>query len=157
MQMNVITFTPDNGGFYHLGDGNFEASSCQGSRWSGKPTVSSLEVKGTTFIFEFTVKEAQTMGDIMIRDICGIDYDELNTAVIKRDGVTINSYTIGNTGFFAGAFHTGNMNLLPGKYELTVTSPQNKNHPTLDRDDFVVGEVTVYSTKPLVKGTVTAK
>lgn len=145
---HVITFQPDNGAVFHIGNGEFEATSCHNR-------ISNLELKGTAFVFEFTVPSNATSVDMQIQDLCGVDYDHLNTATLYRDNTVVAGYTLGQTGLLSalfGGFRTGMMSLPPGNYQLKVESPQNPERSDRDRDDFIVGKVVVYSNMPLVKG-----
>jgi hypothetical protein len=145
---NTITFQPDNGAVYHIGNGQFEGSTCI-SRITG------MDLKGTAFIFEFTVQQEVTNVDLQIQDLCGVDYSNLNSATLTRNGQLIRQFYLNPTGLLTaifGGFRTGNMTLATGTYQFRVESPENPAHPERDRDDFIVGKVVMYSSKPLIKG-----
>jgi len=155
---NPITFVPDNGAVFHIGDNAMDASTCL-----GQLTVTPLV--GTMFFFEFEVPEGGTQVNVEVIDVCGVDYSTTNRATLVRDGEATPSQERilpqgrGPNGRVDIAL--GRVTLPAGKYTLKVESTPNtrvitQRTPNGDRDDFIIGKVKVHANKPIVRGNVRA-
>lgn len=153
---STIDFDAGNGRVFHIGDNEMENSTCLGNL-----TVEPLS--GTGFYFEFDVAETVTQVDIQIVDICGVDYSDSNYMSLTKDGGVFKDGFISKGGLFAKSdVDLGKITLDVGHYVLMVESRPNQRSitpqtPEGDRDDFIVGKVTIHSDHPLVKGRVYAQ
>lgn len=128
---NTIVFGQDK--VFHIGDGRFQNTSC-------KDEVSQLPLTGTAYFFQFEVLNDNTAVNINVAKICGVDYAtntfELYTLSSRVQGqyVPLNSTTLA----------AGSVTLKKGAYSVLLTSGWGKDGDNAaDRDDFIVGKVTV--------------
>lgn len=135
---------------FHIGDGNFDPGSecASGVRMHG--------LKGTSYFFEFEVTQDNTHVDIEIKEICGVDYNESNSVILKGTAGDVQKNPLPKAS--KNAALTGN-GLAKGKYSIVVESrdagSENASDPG-DNDDFIVGKVHVKADKPIKPGKVGA-
>lgn len=128
---NSIVFGQDK--VFHIGDGRFENTSC-------KEEVSQLPLNGTAFFFQFEVLNDNTTVNINVAKICGVDY-QTNTFEIYALSSRVQGQYIPLT---ATTLAGGPVKLNKGAYSVLLTSGLGKDGDnTTDRDDYIVGKVTV--------------
>ena len=132
---------------FHIGDGRFENTSC-------KEQIAALPLSGTAYFFQFEVLNDNTAVTVNAARICGVDYGtdtfELYSGTVRIQGKFIPR---GISGFSADAIM-----LKRGVYSVVLTSGLGRDpgDATNDRDDYIVGNVTVQgnqAVRPLQYGT----
>lgn len=127
---NTVVFGQDR--VFHIGDGDFDQTSC-------KKEVSELPLYGTAYFFQFEVVNDNTKININTAKICGTDYGT-NTYELYSVRERIQSkFIVKNSSSEAGA----EISLSRGVYMVVITSGVDDVNGTSDRDDFVVGNVTI--------------
>lgn len=131
---------------FHIGDGAFSPD----SNCSGFLTIQ--PISGTKYFFEFEVKLDDTVIDIGINEVCGVDYNDSNFASIEDSaGKSLQKKTIvGNN-----AIKYDSITLKAGKYKMVIESTKNAANND-DRDDFFVKKLEIKSNKPIKAGKVGA-
>lgn len=131
---------------FHIGDGAFSPN----SNCSGFLTIQ--PISGTKYFFEFEVKQDDTVINIGINEVCGVDYDTSNFASIEdAAGTAIQKKTIVDN----KAIKFDAVTLKAGKYKMIVESTKNAANRD-DRDDFFVKKLEIKSSKPIKAGKVGA-
>lgn len=134
---------------FHIGDGEFNASSDCASE------IHAYNLKGTRYFFEFQVLANDTVVDVSIGKICGIDYDASNSIVLQTSTTTLDQKPLAK-GQTSGAFTTQRLN--QGTYTILVESRASSDPKDQgDHDDYIVGQVTVKGDKPIKAGKVGAR
>jgi len=129
---NTVIFGRDK--VFHIGDNKYENTSC-------KEEIAALPLEGNAYFFQFEVLNDNTMVDINVGKICGIDYtsntyelysgkSRVQGRYIQRMGTTVNGT---------------NLMLKRGTYNVVLSSGLGRynNNSKQDLDDYVVGNVTV--------------
>lgn len=133
---------------FHIGDGNFSASSCQAD-------LRAVNLSGTKFFFEFRV-QTRTPVSIRINYACGIDN-------FKTNYITLGNSSIGNRvqdlltpSNYSSLPGFQNVDLEPGYYAIVIDSlPNDGREPGRaigDRDDFNVGNVVITGATNSIQG-----
>lgn len=130
---------------FHIGDGRYPDSSC-------KDQIETYALTGNKYFFEFEILNPQTLVEIKINKICGIDYLLTNSTRIVKDNAVLQPLTLTpgtNPLKFQG------LTLEPGKYAVVVESGLNFTEVRAgDHDDFLIGNISVKANKKIVGGTV---
>jgi hypothetical protein len=129
---NTIVFGQDK--VFHIGDGRFQNTSC-------KDEISQLPLTGTAYFFQFEVLNDNTTLNINVAKICGVDYQTNTfeiyglTSRLQGQYIPLNSPTAS----------ASNVTLKKGAYSILLTSGWGKDTDSsaADRDDYIVGKVTV--------------
>ncbi|MEY4630448.1 MAG: hypothetical protein RIQ81_568 [Pseudomonadota bacterium] len=131
---------------FHIGDNNYPGSSCKGE-------IDTYKINGNRYFFEFEVTEPDTIVDIAVNKICGVDYARSNVAMLAANGRTFQAQPL--------AVQGGNLQLSgvrlqrPGKYALVIESRRDFAHIRQgDNDDFLVGQIAIKASKRIVGGVV---
>jgi hypothetical protein len=140
MPSTEITFGNDV--VYHLGDGDFSNSSCI-------KEIKEYPVVGSKFYFEFEVLDDDTVIDIEVEKVCGVDYAESNVIYV----LSPDQYALARTTLLKSdkSKSIKQLKLKAGLHAFTAFSMKNSNYQN-DRDDFVVGQIKVKASKPVIKG-----
>lgn len=118
---------------FRLGDNRASATSC-GNR------VHRKAVKGNTFYFDFEVLQDNTSVDVLVADICGVDYIQSNSIGFGlKDNVPQEKYPT-TPGMREYRFSPKTLNR--GQYRITIKSRPNPAENN-DSDDFIVGDVRI--------------
>ena len=127
---------------YHLGDNDFSNSSCLNQ-------MTEFPVTGTKFFFEFEVTEDNTKMELVVSNICGVDYAGSNfLSVGDLSGTAIGGARTLTTADFA--FQMPVLTLAKGQYAIIAES--KKNISMGDFDDFTIGKIKVKSDKKVIPG-----
>lgn len=134
-KLNAIRFGKDRE--FHIGNNDYSGGTC-------KQRINTTPLYGTTLALKLIVKESNARAAVYIKGICGVDYKRaayvrvrdaannvLKNVEIARDTPEL-TFTL--TGLAAGS------------YTLEFVSLLASNN---DHDDYVVGDVTVISDKPV--------
>lgn len=129
---NTIIFGRDK--VFHIGDNKYENTSC-------KEQIAQLPLEGNAYFFQFEVLNDNTMVDINVGKICGIDYtsntyelysgkNRVQGRYIPRQGTTVEGT---------------NLMLRRGTYNVVLSSGLGRYNSSSkpDLDDYVVGNVTI--------------
>jgi len=132
---------------YHIGDGQQSGSTCQ-------EQLTEYSVLGDTYLFDFEVKQANTDINVVVNKVCGVDYSDTNFIKIEANGQELKKAQIPK-----GADHIGiaAQGLAPGHYQLVIQSYNGTTDilgSSTDYDDFLVGDLEIQGTQPLVPGQV---
>jgi hypothetical protein len=130
---------------FRIGDDNYPNSSC-------KEQVASYQLSGTRYFFEFEVTEPQTLIDISINRVCGVDYMLTNTTRLMKNNMI---YQVLPLVKGSDKIQYQALTLDPGKYAVIVESMVNYTQVRKgDFDDFVVGDIAVKANKKIAGGNV---
>ncbi len=141
---------------FHIGDSQMQQGSCTGE-------VGILSTAGARYYFEFQVKEPDTTVTINVNRICGVDYGDSNVFAVAHAGSYVKEQLLVK-GATEATMTTGS--LQPGRYAIAIESRADskeriaenpKNEGTIDRDDYLVGEVRIKGSKPITPGKAGAK
>lgn len=141
---------------FHIGDSVMQNGSCTGE-------VGILSTAGARYYFEFQVKEPDTTVTINVNRICGVDYGDSNVFAVAHSGSYLQEQKL-TKGSTSATMTTGS--LQPGRYAIAIESRADsqerlaenpKNAGTVDRDDYLVGEVRIKGSKPITPGKAGAK
>jgi hypothetical protein len=141
---NRIVFGDAKG--FHIGDANFNSNSNCATR------LKFHNIKGTKYFFEFEITKDDTIIEIGINEVCGVDYSDTNFASIEdAAGISLQKKAIPDN----SAIKYEAVTLKAGKYKMVVESTPNtaKNG---DRDDFMVKKLEIKSNKPIIAGKIGA-
>ncbi len=142
---NRIVFGDAKG--FHIGDANFNSSSNCSTK------LKFHNIKGTKYFFEFEVTKDDTIVEIGINEVCGIDYADTNFADIEdAAGVSLQKKAIPDN----SAIKYQPITLKAGKYKMVVESTPNAANNS-DRDDFMVKKLEIKSNKPIIAGKIGAQ
>lgn len=146
-----ITNNPNNthivfggNGVYHVGDNQLAYSSC-------RITVSSYSLHGSSYHFRFTVVEDDTQITVSVGRLCGVDgfyngialeNDATGQKLVQANLPNLNPYDSA-----PGLAIVNNAKVNKGSYSIAVYSSfENRS----DFDDFVIGNISVVSNKPIL-------
>lgn len=130
---------------FRIGDDNYPNSSC-------KDQVASYPLSGKRYFFEFDVVEPQTMVDISINKVCGIDYVLTNSTRLIKDNQIFQAQPLLRV---TDRIQYQSITLEPGKYAVIVESTVNYTEVRKgDFDDFVVGDIAIKANKKIGGGNV---
>jgi hypothetical protein len=133
---------------FRIGDGDFSASSCL-------DTIAAYPLSGTSYFFEFDVLEDDTVVDIDIKRVCGVDFKKTNVARLllgaSADAAGTEVWT-GLLGKGALTFTVPQRTLAKGHYALNVESLRDGGGVFGDNDDFIVGNIRVKASKKIKPG-----
>lgn len=132
---------------FHIGDGNMDDSTCKARMGLFYPT------RGVQYFFEFEVLEDQSLINVSANTLCGVDYNNVNTAALVKSGTTYANQAIPKG---ASSLYMNPLVLNKGLYMLIVESHPNTTNRN-DRDDFLVGKIKINSNKTLRAGRVGAQ
>lgn len=122
---------------FHIGDGQFENTSCRAQ-------VASLPLNGSVYFYQFQVMQDNTTVTINVNGVCGVDYVS-NTLQLAQIAQT--NSKIGQIAVPVGASTLGlpSAVLNRGVYAVYIYSGRGDNNrgPDTDFDDFVVGRVQI--------------
>ena len=130
---------------FRIGDDNYTNTSC-------KDQVASYQLSGKRYFFEFEVTEPQTLVDISINKVCGVDYMLTNSTRLTRDAQIFQVQPLMTA---TDKIHYRAVTLEPGKYAVIVES--NINYTEVRRgdfDDFLVGDIAIKASKKITGGNV---
>jgi hypothetical protein len=133
---NTIIFGQDK--VFHIGDGRFENTSC-------KEEVSQLPLNGTAYFFQFEVPTDNTSVTVNVAKICGTDYTTNTFEIFSGNTRLQGQYVKTATPSIAGTALT----LKKGIYTIVLTSGWGNDGGASDRDDYIVGKVTVSGNQPV--------
>lgn len=138
---------------YHIGDGNASGTSCP-------EEVLQVPVVGSRFYFQFEVLTDNTIVNISIGKICGVDLSLSNFISIG----TLSQGLLGQTRLTPAASRMGYISPLvqktfaKGQYWLVIDSTAKKIESdnaavTMgDKDDFLVGKIHINANQPIKPG-----
>lgn len=124
---------------FHLGNNDYSGSAC-------KPRLNTVALFGPLLSIRFKVGADETRTAFHITGICGLDYDDVAHIRVRRAGAVIKTIKIKKSqqdvvfGFDA---------LSAGDYILELESIEMTDKRSKDRDDFIIGDITIISNKPL--------
>jgi hypothetical protein len=128
---NTIVYGQDK--VFHIGDGRFENTSC-------KEEVSQLPLNGNAYFFQFEVLNDNTSVNINVAKICGLDYQTNTFEIYALSSRLQGQYIPLSATTIAGTPVT----LKKGAYSVLLTSGWGQDGDNRsDRDDYIVGKVTV--------------
>jgi hypothetical protein len=131
---NTVVFGKDK--VFHIGDGRFQNTSC-------KDEVSQLPLNGTVYYFDFQVLNDNTLVNIDVGRVCGVDYTSNSFSIIGSVPVQQKSVPLSTTNLKADQ-----ANLMRGNYRIYLASGWGRDGDSApDLDDFIVGQVTVRGNK----------
>lgn len=136
-------------GVYRVGDGQARNTSC-------KQAVFSYELEGAEYSFLFNVSQDSTKVTLQIGRICGIDSGHSNSVKIinvETNSVaataTLETKVFGESDETFSPFASSTLVLPKGKYAIRVVS-DHKDGPGSDRDDFIIGNISLKGDKPIL-------
>lgn len=129
---NTIIFGRDK--VFHIGDNKYENTSC-------KEQIAQLPLEGNAYFFQFEVLNDNTMVDINVGKICGIDYTS-NTYELYSGKSRVQGRYIPRQGT---TVEGTNLMLRRGTYNVVLSSGLGRYNSSSkpDLDDYVVGNVTI--------------
>ncbi len=135
---NTIVFGKDQ--VFHIGDGRYENTSC-------KDQVAALPLTGNAYFFEFEVTADNTVVSVNTAKICGIDY-ATNTYEIYSGVNRVQGQYIPRG---QEAFTSTQIPLPRGRYGVVLASGWGRDpgEARNDRDDYIVGHVTIQANQPI--------
>lgn len=132
---------------FHIGDGRFPASSCQSQ-------LRAYDLSGTKYSFEFEVLEDNTLVEMDVLTVCGVDYGDSNYIRLLKNGSENVEQELLRVG--ARRADLDSMTLQKGRYMIQVESGRNTTAGVEggDNDDFIVGKVRIRASKNISPGSV---
>ncbi len=130
---------------YRIGDNSFSGSSC-------KDQVAAYGWSGTRYFFEFQVLEPQTMVDISLNKLCGVDSSNSNVSKLVSSFQTLQVQPITP---MTTSISFNQVYLEPGRYAVVVESNKQRNFGYMgDHDDFLIGDIMITANKKIDGGRV---
>lgn len=133
---------------FHIGDDRFPASSC-------REEIETFNLQGTRYRFEFEVKHADTVIDINIKRLCGVDYGNSNVIHVVKNGYALESDALRR---WAAHYQFPGQHYEAGTYQILIESRLNHAYVSGgDHDDFLVGNIYLKADKEIIPGQVIAE
>ena len=135
---NTIIFGKDQ--VFHIGDGRFDNTSC-------KEQVAALPLTGNAYFFEFEVTNDNTVVTINTAKICGVDYGT-NTYELYSGRSRVQGQYIPRA---QETLMSAQIPLPRGRYAVVLASGwgRDSGEARNDRDDYIVGNVTIQANQPI--------
>jgi hypothetical protein len=129
---NTVIFGRDK--VFHLGDNKYENTSC-------KEEITALPLEGNAYFFQFEVLNDNTLVDVNVGKVCGIDYTTNLYEVYSGKNRVQGRYIQKS----ATAVASSNLRLNKGTYNVVLSSGRGRynNSSKSDLDDYIVGNVTI--------------
>lgn len=132
---------------FHIGDNNYPASSCKGE-------IDTYKISGIRYFFEFEVVEPDTVVDLSVNKMCGVDYARSNVATLVAAGGRV--FEAQPLAVEGDKLQLAAVSLTqPGRYALVIESKRDFAHIRKgDNDDFIVGQIAIKASRRIVGGVV---
>jgi hypothetical protein len=130
---------------FRIGDDNYSNTSC-------KQEVASYNLSGTRYFFEFQVTQPQTVVNISINKVCGVDYADSNATRLTNGVQVLQVQPVAASN---QKIQYQSVTLNPGTYAVLVESKVNYSRIRQgDFDDFLVGDIAIVASKKIEGGRV---
>jgi hypothetical protein len=125
---------------FHIGDGRYDNTSC-------KEQVAALPLTGNAYFFEFEVTTDNTVVSVNTAKICGIDY-ATNTYELYSGMNRIQGQYIPRG---QETLTAAQIPLPRGRYGVVLATGwgRDSGEARNDRDDYIVGHVTIQANQPI--------